>query len=339
MLLLVIVLASTVLWMAGGMRAPGPRAVVPRTVGEPPPVGAAPATLTVVTWNIAWAYGWGSEGTGTRKKSQAEIEDSLQAMGRWLRAVGADVVLLQEVDTGARRSHGIDQGEVLSRAAGLAYYAPAESWSVNYLPFPYWPPSRHFGRLRSGGAVLSRFPITEASVELLSKPAAQPRIYRLFYLFRYVIRCRIALGGGESVRVYNVHLETPDGAARALQAARVADILRADTGGAVIFGGDVNSPPPEARVRAGYPDEPATDHRDDAAAALFRSLPGLVDTVSPEAYLRDEPAWFTFPSHAPNRKLDYLFASADLTVDEVRVGREAGTSSDHLPLVARLRLR
>ena len=39
-------------------------------------------------------------------------------------------------------------------SAGLSYAAQALTWHVPHLPYPYWPPSKHHGFVRAGGAVL-----------------------------------------------------------------------------------------------------------------------------------------------------------------------------------------
>ena len=46
----------------------------------------------------------------------------------------------------------------------------------------------------------------------------------------------------------------------------------------------------------------------------------------------------TFPSDDPTARIDYLFVSEGVEVTDVRVAAEAGTASDHLPLVADVRI-
>lgn len=56
----------------------------------------------------------------------------------------------------------------------------------------------------------------------------------------------------------------------------------------------------------------------------------LNDTVSPEQEL------FTYPADAPGKRIDYIFVSPDISVDSVYVPSDG--VSDHLPIVAQLRL-
>jgi endonuclease/exonuclease/phosphatase family metal-dependent hydrolase len=46
----------------------------------------------------------------------------------------------------------------------------------------------------------------------------------------------------------------------------------------------------------------------------------------------------TFPSIDPTARIDYLFVSRDVRVEEIHVARSAGAASDHLPLVADMSL-
>jgi endonuclease/exonuclease/phosphatase family metal-dependent hydrolase len=71
----------------------------------------------------------------------------------------------------------------------------------------------------------------------------------------------------------------------------------------------------------------------------LRSVDGLRDAFAPELYRDDESAYFTFPAHEPNRKLDHLLVSEHFEVADARVLREAGDVSDHLPLLVRLKPR
>lgn len=338
LLLGVLAIPLLLLFMAGGIQRPGRSAVPPETLSEvPAPKGPAPEVLTVVSWNIAWGYGWGSEGSG-KARPRPHFDASIAQIGAALKAVGADVVLLQEVDFDSRRSHHQDQARLLAQAAGLPYVARAESWTAPWVPFPYWPPSEQFGTMHSGGAILSRFPIEAHEVELLEKPAENPAWYNLFYLFRYLERADVRVGA-HTLTVFNTHLEAFKQDNRVLQAKLTRERLSAAMGPHLIYGGDLNSVPPEAPQKKGYPDEPETNHEADPTIQIFRELPGLIDTIGSSSTSARPEDLYTFPAHAPNRKLDHLFVGTGFEVVEARVLREAGSPSDHLPLLLRLRFR
>lgn len=333
LLFLVVALAGAVLWMAGGVQS---TRVGEDRIGEiaSATTSTSTASLDVLVWNIAWGYGWGSEGSGTRKPDE-HFERALAKIADVIRASNADLVLLQEVDFGATRSGGVDQVQLLAERAGLKYVAYAESWTANWVPFPYWPFADQFGRMRSGGAVLSRFPIERNEVRLLAKPAENPFWYNLFYPFRYLQTLDVRFGG-DTLRVYNTHLEAFSRANRIEQAEQIAAAITVEDAPFTIFGGDLNAVPPESSLAKGYPDEPDTDHEGDVTIATMRSIDGLTPTVSGSTFTADEAAHFTFPAHAPNRRLDHLFVSKGLRVEAAGVLREAGDVSDHLPIFARL---
>lgn len=332
LILLFLFLVAGVVWMAGGVQSPRRFDAPVIETGAGRPV-VATSTLTVVVWNIAWAYGPGSEGTGSAQ-DEAHFASNLDRMGHFLAEQKADIVLLQEVDFGATRSHFMDQAERLAQAAQLGYVAPAVSWVANWVPFPYWPPRDHFGRMRSGGAVLSRFPIELNEVTLLDKPQSNPFWYNLFYLFRYVQETKIRVLGAP-FRVYNAHLEAFDLENRKAQARAFSRIVEDGPDDLVIVGGDFNTVPPESPRRADFEDEPETDFSEDDTLAVLRSTGRLRDVFA--ELFEDEPSsFFTFPAADPNRKLDHLLVSPEFRVVSARVARSPGTVSDHLPLVVRL---
>jgi endonuclease/exonuclease/phosphatase family metal-dependent hydrolase len=308
-------------------------------VNPAPRPRADPRIVTILTWNIAWGYGWGSEGHGG-KKPRSHFERALTRIGEVVGEIAADVALLQEVDFGSTRSHGIEEAEAIARTAGLPYVAEALSWRSAWVPYPYWPPREHFGRMRSGGAILSRHPIHAHRVELLPKPSANPFWYNFFYLFRYLQRAEIELAD-RRLLVFNTHLEAFDEANRIEHARRCKAIVEALLVPETVFAGDLNSVPPESPKKSHYPDEASnlTHHERDRTIEIVRSIRGLSDVISKEAFAANQAAYFTFPAHAPNRKLDYLFTGDALEVADARVVSEAGDVSDHLPLVAKLKLR
>ena len=233
------------------------------------------------------------------------------------------------------RSPHLEEGAAIAVAAGLPHIARAPSWRANWVPFPYWPPSEHYGRMLSGGAILSRFPIVSNVVELLPKPDEQPFWYILFYLFRFLARAEIDVGG-RRLTVWNAHLEAFHAKNRMLHARLVRDRIAGDDNTRVLFGGDMNALPPEATKKRGFDDDAKADHEGDDTVDILRGISALRDVFATTSTRSSESDHFTFPSHAPNRKLDHLFVGNGLDVLEARVAREVGTPSDHLPIIARI---
>ncbi|MFO0727308.1 MAG: endonuclease/exonuclease/phosphatase family protein [Myxococcota bacterium] len=329
-------LGGALAWASGGsLRGPSRQALsAERLEIEALPRVRPEGELQVVCWNIGWACGEGSEmRPGTPRKTEAEIRGALTAIGETLATLDPDVVLLQEVDFGAARSFFVDQAALLAERARLPYCLRGLSWDVRYLPFP---PGRHAGRLRSGGAILSRFPLTEAAIELLEKPR-RGFLYRRFYLYRYLLEAKLQ-AFGDGVALMTCHLEAYDAQNRDQQAERLAAVLKDKPERRRVLAGDLNSVPPEAPQRHAYPDEPGTDHRREQVIPRLRAIPGLRPVFTPAALAADPAAHLSFPAKAPNRLLDHGFVGEGLEILEARVVREAGAPSDHLPIVFRLRL-
>lgn len=332
-----LLLAGLVLWMADGVQ-------LPRVVDAPlleldnvaqTGASADPQALRILVWNIAWGYGQGSEGTGS-KKARSHFTRTLEQIANAVRSSGADIVMLQEIDFDATRSYHQDQAQAIAAAAGLPYVAPAVSWHANWVPFPYWPPADQFGRMRSGGAILSRYPLTDHQVKLLPKPEANAFHYNLFYLFRYAQEARVDTPLG-ALQLINVHLEAFDAINRMRQANMIAERWDGKLAPLTVLAGDLNSVPPEAPVRAGFVDEPHADFTEDETLGVLRSI-GLRDAVAARDYRTDPTTRYTFPASAPSRTLDHALLGSGLAVSEVRVYAEAGEISDHLPLLVTLTL-
>jgi endonuclease/exonuclease/phosphatase family metal-dependent hydrolase len=185
--------------------------------------------------------------------------------------------------------------------------------------------------MRSGQAVLSRLPILSNVRHLLPQPP-NPFWYNAFYLHRSLQHAEIDLGGGVTLDLLNVHLEAFHQVNRERQAELVVQRVRSFPDRPRVVLGDLNAIPPEAVLRAHFPDEPQTDMTTDKTIATIRQLElaeALPDGTS-------APETFTFPADVPNRRLDYVWFSPTLRRVAGRVVREAGVLSDHLPVVVDL---
>jgi endonuclease/exonuclease/phosphatase family metal-dependent hydrolase len=294
-----------------------------------------PATMTVLTWNLSFAYGLGSEGTDEYlPQTKEHFEKNLELIAQAISASNADVVVLQEIDFHSSRSHGIDQLKYLLDKTDLKYGARADSWVSNYVPHPLTPLAHHFGKVRSGGAVLSRWPITENKVYLLEKPQSKAWWYNLFYLYRYVQMVTIDVVA-EKIKVANVHLEAFDIPNKELHATRVVEIANKEQIDFVM--GDFNMLPQGALKKSGF-DNPMDDYESDKSFLLLSALPHQ-EIVEHSSYLQREEAWFTFPSNKPDRRLDYIFHLKSWPLISAEIYRPLKAEvSDHLPIKAIFKL-
>jgi endonuclease/exonuclease/phosphatase family metal-dependent hydrolase len=130
------------------------------------------------------------------------------------RALGADVLALQEVDDGLRRSHDADTAAAVAEACGMAHVFGA---------------AIEIRGGRYGNALLVRGAIDD--VEVLALPDAEPRSG---------ILARVQLAGGDGLSVVSTHLGLR-GAGEA-QLPVLLDALRARPGPRVLLG-DLNLDP------------------------------------------------------------------------------------------------
>ena len=152
---------------------------------------------------------------------------NLEAQARTIEESGADIVMLQEVDTGRITSYGVDDALWLARRLGMQeVYGPALEGL-------------------SGIALLTRFPIAEANTALLTSQLEQTTI----------VHARVIVGD-RPLDAYGVWMGLePEERARQLDdaLAYIGDASPA------VFGGDFNSTPDSpiyARIRAAGFDDP-----------------------------------------------------------------------------------
>lgn len=287
--------------------------------------GSAIEKVNILSWNIAWGYGIGSEGSHYIPKNRESFVQALDSMAQTIKGANADIVFLQEVDFSSSKSHGIDQLDYLAKKLGMNR-AYAVSWDLNYLPFPYWPFKNHFGKVCSGGGILSRFPIESNKVLLWDKPKANAWWYNIFYLFRYSQVAKVEING-QSYELVNSHLEAFDKVNRAKQAQKAIELISKDS--TLVFGGDLNTTPPIAKRKSNFSDV-RDNYEEDSTYEIVSASGFLKDSLSLDQYGKDEKRYFSFPSVGANRKLDYLFIKKDLEGGEFKVIQTP--VSDHLPV-------
>ena len=156
-----------------------------------------------------------------------------------------------------------------------------------------------------GNLLVSRLPILESSV--ITIPDPNPRAYTGYYETRCVIRAKIDCRG-TPLTVFDSHFGlNPDEQENA--AATILPMVEREAGPVVLMG-DFNLTP-DSPVYARL-----ASVLTDAAAATGETGP-------------------TYPSDAPERRIDYIFVRGARVLDAHPVGIMA---SDHLPLTAEIEL-
>lgn len=289
-------------------------------------VNEHPAVIKVLTFNLGYLYGKGSEGPGYEFRQKDFYEKGLTKLASEIKEWSADIVCLQEVDFDAARSHHLDQARFVAQKAGYPYVAEAVSWDANYIPFPYWPVKNNFGPMKSGGAILSRYPLSDHKVILLAKPQSQPWWYNLFYLHRYFQEATVTISE-KKFKIVNLHLEAFDKADRKLQVQKLSEMVKKE--GVDFVTGDFNMLPKSATKKSKFYND--DEYENDPSYEVMMTS-NLSEVVPEEIYMKDEALYFTFPAWAPDRRLDYIWYKTGLKMMRAEVLPSA--LSDHLPLRA-----
>ena len=296
-------------------------------------------TLDVATYNLHSGLGGGF----ALFRSRARVEENLRAIARAIagaaRQGGApDVVGLNEVDFGSRRSGWLDEArfvaDELQALTGVSYeVVRGETWRRDVPGF----------EVRFGNAALVRLPILESATcpfdDLdrcalpVSSDAPPPArrdglLGRLLREPRGVIRVTVRVGD-EPVDVLVTHLEAFAIREREAQAAALASRFVAPDRTTVLLG-DMNAVPTVlTRGRWLF--------SDDRTHAIL-ATGGLADaSLSLASRLRQQSlaTWATYPASAPVWGLDWVLGSVDLAPQDATVIGDG--ASDHRGLYVRYR--
>ena len=309
-------------------------------------------TLTVVTWNIRFGIGrakWFGDSCGELVLFDTDkIQDGLELLAAKITAMDADILLLQEVDTDSKRSAYVDQVQWLLDNTEFNYGVYASMWEVQFVP------SDGLGRVNTGNAILSHWPLSEAERIQLSLRGDQDALTRAFYVRRNVLRAKVNYPGSPfwAVDIHASAFSNDDTKQKQyLEFKAVLDELDAQ-GEHFVAGGDLNELPPGA-AKNNYCDNdrcPGESAEDDEGCdfsnetawirPLFDSYIPAVDTVN---YLQDENRHFTHASahdinderYQWNRKLDYLFTNTDWVPRSTVTHQDAVLESDHVAVAAK----
>jgi endonuclease/exonuclease/phosphatase family metal-dependent hydrolase len=270
------------------------------------------------------AYGLGGSPRMGLPPDPATVYDRLDAIIETIAASGADMVLLQEVEFASRRTYDVDQLHYIAAALGWGFVARVITWECRYLPYPFWLPWRHTGRLRAGQGVISRYPLVQNTRQRLAQPLTQPLLSPLFSPYRTVQMVDVQCGE-RMVRLLNVYLEPCDTATRQRQAQELVAFVRHVATPNCVLMGAFNSDALEASTIFGDP-ELRLDQTMEIITTGLRDRLRLVGHTSP-----------TFPAEAPRYRRDHALIGPGLqTVDTQVVGLNQPVSN-HLPLLVHLR--
>ncbi len=293
---------SILIWYASGPMGVPSADIITFSAFEDAVKHESPASLTLVTYNIGYASA--EKNNQPIALTEEEVLRNLDEIAAALQTLDADIICLQEVDFDAARTFGINMMRYLAEQLNMPYAAYLVLWNKRYVPWPYWPPQIHFGRMLDGQAVLSRFPILEQSAVIFEKPLENDLWYNWFYPDRGAQRVALKVG---RMRwdIWNVHLEAFHAGTRRRQLADLAEAVQGDDATALVAG-DVNE-----------------------GAGLW------LDAFTRDAGLKRSKISIDMPSYA--LAVDHLFFSEALSFEEG--GYVSSPASDHVPVWALFSVR
>jgi endonuclease/exonuclease/phosphatase family metal-dependent hydrolase len=376
-LLLLLPLLVSCEWVADPMNFT--REEVPRykAKADHPAPPEDPAQLKVLAWNVKygacrvdfWFDFWGDRA----QLSETEVDECLSKQATLLKEYDPDVVMMEEIEVGSRRSAYVDMVRYFLENTNLRYAAFVETWDSRYVP------QEGVGRIVLGNAIFSRYPIVKAERIRQQDRTDQDALTATFYLHRAVGRAELDVGSGRTVAAYVVHTEAYDqDGTKQRQIDQIYDLLKAEALPWVI-GGDFNELPPVCDEKVTDPADPAScegklrlsgflDERASSKGTSYEQPPytpsvmkKFYDDFTPSITLArygvgddDQRRYFTHSVLGPdgvndegkpgwwNRTLDYLFVrkgeswtNTDVLQEPGRLGITSDPSrlSDHAPVV------
>ena len=311
-LLLAVLLGLTLLWWAVGRATAGGRRLSVHHLeapARPVPDSAAGREIRVLAWNLA--HGRGDAGPGLLRNFRGGGDEErvarLARIAAVLRRADADVVVLNEVDFESTWSGGLNQAEVLARAAGYGSWVEHRNFDVR-LPFAVF---------SFGNAVLARPPVR--GVRWVALPA-HSRIEALAAGAKSgsVVRLDSRLG---PVAVMPVHLEPRSGETRRAALPAIWELHEAEAS-PLVLAGDFNATAP------GWPGASGPTVVGELLEGGWESL---------RARGAPGPAELTYPMPEPRTAIDWILAEPPLRVVEARVLDADPGLSDHAPVLAVIR--
>lgn len=276
-----------------------------------------------------------------------EVIENLHGIKGFIKATNPDILFVQEIDLDSKRAAYINQVEWILENSDLNYAIYAPQWKSKYIP------SKRIGKMNSGIAIFSKYPLADAEIINLPLIKEQNPIVRYFYLKRIILQCDAAIGD-ENIKLLNTHLEaySYDGTKRRQLDIVYELISKLDKDGKTfILAGDTNCLPPHSEMTKNFPDSHCTDEflADDYSQETDWMAPfyeKFHSAVPLEFYKENNQQYFTHtidPNEFWSRKLDYIFSNkkfienSDITwQSKENGGIETMPLSDHCAVSVKL---
>lgn len=321
-----------------------------------PPVYDSEKPLKVLSWNIQFLAGKNYvffydavNGSGTDEAPSAKDQQlTLGEVVRVLKEENPDIVLLQEVDVGAKRTDYADQVQILWEHLGKKVYPCAAStyyWKAGFAPHPHI-----MGRIGMKLATFSKYQIQKAWRHALGEFPANI-VVRQFRPKRAILETQIPSNRGPELHIMNTHLEAYSQGSDLMkkQIEIIKNLLqRYETNPhsqekTWLLGGDFNLLLPGGSYESLSPSQRSLYQKDSEIKSLtdhYAVIPSLRDV---NGELKD--LWYThYPNdpevQGPDRTIDYLFYGTALQPRHYKVrSHDTQKISDHLPVIGEFRVK
>ncbi|MBN22852.1 MAG: hypothetical protein CL678_16315 [Bdellovibrionaceae bacterium] len=296
--------------------------------------------LKILSWNVQYFAGKNYvffydklDGSGPDlRPSSKDIEQTLDEIANVIVSEDPDIVLLQEVDEGAKRTDHQNQTELLLQRLHDRYpcFAEAFYWKSKFVPHP-----KVMGSAGMKLVTLSKYQIHSAMRERLTQ-IPKDFISQAFDLKRAILEVMLPQKNGTAVRILNTHLDAFAQGTDTMekQVHHVKQVLDREEVSAVI-GGDFNLLSSKKAFHSLSQEEQSYYNPDSEIKELVEAYPSIPSLKDMES---DPEKWFThFPngsrSSKPDRTIDYLFYKKMKVSESYVLQKEAIQWSDHFPVV------
>jgi len=302
--------------------------------------------LKIMNWNIKFGGGridffFDCYGNNVLM-SKDEVYTNMEKLAIKINKENPDILFIQEVDINSKRASYINQVQYLLDNTELNYATYASQWKADYVP------SDGIGKVDTGNAILSKFPLNNAKRIALPLMTDQDAVTKYFYLKRNILTSEI-MWNNEKINLLAIHTSAYSHDGTKLKQIEILKNKMDEINNnneAFIAGGDLNTIPPNSDKIKDFPDSICTN--ESFQADDYTEDIGILDSfysdytpaISQTDYEADNSKYFSHTTNKNgfwNRKLDYLFTNQNfengmIHQDISSGGVETMKLSDHAPL-------